>query len=152
MKTDAFVKIILPIILISLVIWKKKTAAQVILSIAITVAITDFISYKVFKSTFDRNRPHYTELGGIVRVPYAPTSKSFPSNHALNTFAVANILAFYWPAGSLYFCIFAVLVAYSRVYVGVHYPLDIIAGMVIGILLAVVIRKYILLRFAWFKK
>lgn len=152
MKTGTFVKIILPGLLILLVYWKKKTALQVIVSIAITVAITDFVSYKIFKSVFDRDRPHTTELGAVVKVPYAPTSKSFPSNHALNTFAVANILAFYWPAGSLFFWIFAFLMAYSRVYVGVHYPLDIIAGMIIGIFLAVVIRRNVFLRIPWLTK
>ncbi|OQW46839.1 MAG: hypothetical protein A4S09_02720 [Proteobacteria bacterium SG_bin7] len=152
MKTDAFVKIILPLILVLFAFWKKKTALQIIASIAFTVAIADFVSYKIFKTVFDRDRPHYTEIGAIVKVPYAPTSKSFPSNHALNTFAVANILAFYWPASGLFFWIFAFLMAYSRVYVGVHYPLDIIAGMILGMTIAVVIRRTILLRFPWFKK
>jgi undecaprenyl-diphosphatase len=152
MKTPVFVKIILPLGLIGLVFWKRKVALQVLASIAITVAITDFTSYTFFKSIFDRDRPHYSDIGATVRVPYAPTSKSFPSNHALNSFAIANILAFYWPAGAVLFWIYALLMAYSRVYVGVHYPLDIFAGMLFGIILAVLIRRFILLRIQWLKK
>ncbi len=143
---------ILPAVIIGLIYWQRKIALQVLASIAITIAITDFTSYKVFKSAFDRKRPHHTEIGAIVRVPYGPMSKSFPSNHSLNSFALANILAFYWPSGAVYYFIYAILAAYSRVYVGVHYPLDVIAGMMIGIIFAVVIRRALLLRFPWFQK
>lgn len=151
-KHQWFIFGLLPLILISLFIWRKKETLQVLASIAITVAICDFTSYRVFKSVFDRDRPHYTELGAIVRVPYAPTSKSFPSNHALNSFAIANILTFYWPGVAVGYWIYAILMAYSRVYVGVHYPLDIIAGMLFGIVFAMAIRRFILLRFPWFEK
>lgn len=151
-KHQWFVAGVLPALLVTLIIWRRKEALQVIASIAITVAICDFTSYKVFKSIFNRDRPHYTELGAIVRVPYAPTSKSFPSNHTFNSFAIANILAYYWPALSPLFWLYAILMAYSRVYVGVHYPLDIIAGMLLGIIFAIGIRKYLLLRLPWFER
>jgi undecaprenyl-diphosphatase len=61
---------------------------------------------------------------------------SFPSSHAVNNFAAALILAFFFPQNKWWFFGFAALVAFSRVYVGVHYLFDVIGGAVIGLFCA----------------
>ena len=70
----------------------------------------------------------------------APSTYSFPSGHATVSFACATVLALAvprlrWPLFTL-----AALIAFSRVYVGVHYPGDVLAGAVLGVLLAIALR------------
>lgn len=64
---------------------------------------------------------------------------SFPSGHSTAAFCLAQMLAFYFPAGSLIFFLLAGLVASSRVYLGVHYPLDVVIGAGIGLSFAYMI-------------
>ena len=69
-----------------------------------------------------------------------PTTFSFPSGHATVSFACATVLALAvprlrWPLFAL-----AVLIAWSRVYVGVHYPGDVLAGAVLGVAIAIALR------------
>jgi undecaprenyl-diphosphatase len=84
----------------------------------------------------DRPRPplRYREPAALVPVPH---TSSFPSGHAATSFACAATLARFAPrrvAVLLY--ILAALIAYSRVYVGVHYPLDVLGGALLGLLVA----------------
>jgi len=86
------------------------------------------------KKLVNRTRPCAVVAGTRIVSPCAG-SPSFPSNHAANAFAVAGFLAVYdrrlaWAALSI-----AVLVSYSRVHLGVHYPLDVLAGAILGITL-----------------
>ena len=61
-----------------------------------------------------------------------PLDLSFPSGHAATSFAGAMVLALAVPRLAVPFSVLAVLIAWSRVYVGVHYPLDILAGALLG--------------------
>jgi undecaprenyl-diphosphatase len=89
----------------------------------------------------DRPRPgaRYPEPTTLVHLPQ---TASFPSGHAATSFACAATLARFAPrravAVTLY--VLAALIAFSRVYVGVHYPLDVIAGAVLGLLVATALR------------
>jgi membrane-associated phospholipid phosphatase len=70
-----------------------------------------------------------------------PTTSSFPSGHAATSFACAATLAWLLPrrAAPVLF-VLAAAIAYSRVYVGVHYPLDVLAGAALGLLVATALR------------
>lgn len=123
--------LILPL-LIGAVIWfYRKRGAIVIAGLVMTVGFDDFICGKIIKPFFSRPRPNYTELNIIQRAPEYG-GFSFPSNHSANMFCLATFLAFFFPRASVLFFIIAVLVAFSRVYVGVHYPLDVAGGALIG--------------------
>jgi undecaprenyl-diphosphatase len=61
-----------------------------------------------------------------------PTDWSFPSGHAATSFAGATMLAHFLPRQRLLLYALAVAIAYSRVYVGVHYPVDVLAGAALG--------------------
>ena len=60
--------------------------------------------------------------------------KSFPSNHAANSFAIAIIISFFFPKLRVGAYALAFTIAFSRIYIGVHYPFDVVYGMSIGIL------------------
>ena len=109
--------------------------------IIFSVVITDQVSGKWLKYAVERNRPcHDTELVDVVtpRV-HCRYSFSFPSSHATNHFGLAMILSFLlfrnklkWKVGLFGW---ASLISIAQVYVGLHYPSDIIVGAILGITL-----------------
>lgn len=106
----------------------------VLLLTIIAVALADF-AVAALKAIVDRPRPfaHYAEPKVLVPRPH---DASFPSGHAATSFAAATILSFAFPKAAPAFLVLAAAVAYSRVYVGVHYPLDVLAGAALGALVA----------------
>ena len=92
------------------------------------------------KFTFDRVRPsdRFAEPDTLVRVAHTP---SFPSGHAATSFACAGTLARYVSRRTaVWLYVLAAAIAWSRVYVGAHYPLDVVAGAVLGLLIATALR------------
>ena len=87
------------------------------------------------KSLVDVERPafRYAEPKALVPVPH---DHSFPSGHAATSFACATTLALAFPRLAVPLYVLAAAIAYSRVYVGVHYPLDVLGGAVLGIAVA----------------
>jgi undecaprenyl-diphosphatase len=70
-----------------------------------------------------------------------PTTSSFPSGHAATSFACALVLSRFGPRLTIPLFILAALIAFSRVYVGVHYPFDALAGAVLGLALATALPR-----------
>jgi undecaprenyl-diphosphatase len=107
----------------------------------------------VLKPAIARERPY--SAGGPGRIPRllvrAPGAHSWPSAHAGSAIAAAIPLAVAYPVLGVVFLAFAALIAYSRVYVGVHYPFDVLAGLAVGILCAigVLIIAAMLIRVGW---
>jgi undecaprenyl-diphosphatase len=90
----------------------------------------------LLKLAIDRQRPVDHAL-----VP-EPSSSSFPSGHAATSFACAATLApFVSRTGAIVLYLLAAGIAYSRVYVGVHYPVDVVAGAALGLLVATALRR-----------
>jgi undecaprenyl-diphosphatase len=98
---------------------------RTLLLTALAVWAADATAYGI-KLAVDRPRPHFEPL---VRLP---TDPSFPSGHAATSFAGATMLALLVPRLAPGFYVLAVAIAFSRVYVGVHYPLDVLAGAALG--------------------
>jgi undecaprenyl-diphosphatase len=71
---------------------------------------------------------------------HVPVSDSFPSGHAATSFACAALLAWLTPLPKVPLFALAALIAYSRVYTGVHYPLDILGGAALGLAVATALR------------
>jgi undecaprenyl-diphosphatase len=93
------------------------------------------------KAAVGEKRP--SEPDPLVAIPH---SHSFPSGHTATSFAGATALSLVYPRGAPAFYVLAAGVAYSRLYLGVHFPLDVVGGAVIGaatalLLLAAVRRR-----------
>jgi undecaprenyl-diphosphatase len=107
----------------------------------IAVALGDWAATAI-KALVDRDRPplHYARPKTLVPVPH---DASFPSGHAATSFAAATMLALAFPRLAPALLLLAAAVAFSRVYVGVHYPLDIVGGAVLGALIAIALRRLV---------
>lgn len=102
--------------------------------VALTALVLGFlITNVVMKNMIQRARPHETVQGLMLLIP-KPNDFSFPSGHACASFAAAfvyyRLLPKVWGISAL---ILATLIAVSRLYVGVHYPSDILAGLLVGV-------------------
>jgi len=130
----------LPLFLLLLyVIFKKlgtKQTLYLLLFIAVLLTFTDQVT-NLFKNGFQRLRPcNNPEINTIIRVVKKSNSYSFFSGHAANSMAVATLLYFTLRQYSSYFILlflWPLIFAYSRIYLGLHYPLDIFCGYVFGI-------------------
>lgn len=125
----------IPLVLgVLFVLWKGNGRHRtILLLLALAVGCADMTG-AILKDAVGRDRPFWS-LEGARLLAGKSGSGSFPSNHAANCFALAGFL--FWEfrrrkvvTALLFF--FAALVAYSRVYVGVHYPVDVLAGAMLG--------------------
>lgn len=103
-----------------------------VLGILVLIVVTDQFGYRLLKELFQRLRP-CNSLTDVLTPIGCNGSYSFPSNHALNNFAAAAFFSMLYKKYKTILYIAATLVALSRVYLGLHYPSDIIAGAAIGI-------------------
>ena len=101
---------------------------------AVCVWGADGVSH-LLKATTNRPRP-YVAMPHLHTLISRPGSESFPSSHATTAFAGAVVLSFLLPRLWPLFLAAAALVAFSRLYVGVHYPTDVIAGAATGAVFA----------------
>ena len=134
------------IFLIGLVFYTfKKQSWLVIIAIALTVLLADQISVQCFKNVFERLRPcHFLPDTHVVN-KHCGGQFGFVSSHATNVFAVASLFIglfhnkYKWL--TIILLIWASIVSYSRVYLGVHYPLDIVCGAILGSLIGAIVFK-----------
>lgn len=91
--------------------------------------------YLIIKRWVRRKRP-FENIEGIRFMIAPPDQFSFPSGHTAGAFVFAILFGHFFPIVSVPLLIWAALVGYSRIYVGVHYPTDVLAGSILGILCA----------------
>ena len=108
-----------------------------LLSVASLLAAEGLINL-ILKPLARRNRP-YTHDGLAALLVPMPGAHSWPSAHAGSSMAAAVVLAVGYPWWGILFLGTALAIGYSRVYVGVHYPLDVLGGMVLGLICALAV-------------
>lgn len=112
-------------------VWRRPWIAAWVVA---AVASADLLA-SLGKLLVHRHRPFEHQIGPSER------THSFPSGHASTSFAGATMLAAFAPRLRVPLYALAVLIAFSRLYNGVHYPTDVLAGAVLGTLVAVVLRR-----------
>ena len=122
---------------------KKKDALWVILSLVLCIVIADQVSSGIIKEAVQRLRPSRNPaLEGMIHIVngYTGGKYGFVSSHAANSFgfALLSSLVFKQKTYTTFVFIWAVIVSYSRIYLGVHYPFDIFGGMVVGVMAALI--------------
>lgn len=124
------------------IVWKERRAGLVFLAfVGLTLLVTDQISSHVLKDWVGRVRPCHT-LTNIHLLTECNTSFSFPSSHAVNIFAAAYFLSqFFRPLKPLFYGV-AAIVSFSRIYIGIHYPLDVVGGAALGLTIAWPMRRF----------
>ena len=120
--------------------WKKE-AIWLVLALILCIVISDQISSGILKDLVKRLRPsHAEDLKGLVHLVkgYAGGKYGFASSHASNAagFALLSALLLKRRIYTYSIVAWAVITGYSRIYLGVHYPLDVLGGFMIGALAA----------------
>ncbi len=103
-----------------------------------TIVFSDQLNSSFIKFLFERMRPCHV-LPDVHLLVGCGSGYSFPSSHAVNNFAGAFVLSYFLPKAKWGLFVFASVVAFSRVYVGVHYPSDVIGGAIFGIACGLII-------------
>jgi undecaprenyl-diphosphatase len=132
---------IIPGVLAALVFlyFERRKAVVVIVLSLLTVSVSDPVCNKIIKPQFHRLRP----CDDRVSIPNArfllgrKTSPSFPSSHAMNMFTQAMLFTLLYRRKRVWITafVFAGIIGFSRIYVGVHYPFDVFWGAVFGVII-----------------
>ena len=144
------------LLLVGLLVWRyrkpamtsvkclQKVPACVVMIVMIVMAVgaADFIASGILKDLVARPRPsRVPELEGVLHIVngYRSGQYGFVSSHAANTMACGLLFALIWrkKIATIGLMLWVAMNCYSRMYLGVHYPLDIIGGLVVGALVAV---------------
>ena len=140
----------IPLYLLLLYLLYKKISAKfiwVLISLGVLIFLADYGSVHFFKEVFQRLRPCH-QLDNIRVVVECGGFYSFVSSHAANTFAVTFFmgLIFRNVRGFIFLFSWAVIIGYSRVYLGVHFPFDIVGGMFWGLFVSLLTYKLLKLK------
>lgn len=130
-------------IIISLVLLCKKKTRKVGAMCLTALVCSFFVNNLVLKNVATRMRP-FNHNEGLLPMIDKPTDYSFPSGHTASSFAVGILLYKYLkkPYG-IVAMVLAILIAFSRLYLGVHYPSDVLVGMISGIFMAFLGEKIV---------
>jgi membrane-associated phospholipid phosphatase len=126
-KTWPFLYVFLPVLLTYFAVKKNWKAIKVMVLTTVVVVFANNLNHLLVKRYFNRERPSQA----ILRIE-KPKSPSFPSGHAVSSFTIAMFLALVYRRYRYFFLSLAALTAFSRVYLGVHYPSDVVAGAIFG--------------------
>jgi undecaprenyl-diphosphatase len=112
----------------------RAAAWRVLLTLMLAYLVVD----GALKPLFQRPRPDPAVYAFSPKreMPPLPRSWSFPSGHAASTFGAAVVVSRMWPQTRVIWWMLAVLIGYSRIYLGHHYPLDVLGGALLGVALA----------------
>lgn len=123
-------------------IYIKRQPLGVIIYMIMTLIASSFLAQGILKEVFGRLRPEFL-LENITVYGKTADYFSFPSSHAATSFAAAFVLSAMFKKGKTFFYSLALLISLSRVYLGVHYPFDVIFGALLGLAVGFFMTKII---------
>ena len=130
--------------------FKKMRGLGLILATGVAIWVSDSLG-AMLKELVARDRPCHT-LDNVKDIASCSNSFSFPSNHAINSFSFAAIFSLAHKNLAFVLYILALLISYSRVYLGVHYPTDVLSGALFGVIIGCIGYKYFYLNLLNFFK
>jgi undecaprenyl-diphosphatase len=113
------------------ILWRRPYPFLLVAATSITTSLLNAL----FKYAVQRDRPP-TIILDPKPLMEVPTTSSFPSGHTSTSFACAYVISRLAPRLTIPVFVLAALIGFSRVYVGVHYPLDVVAGAIFGVIVA----------------
>lgn len=128
-------------IVIAAILSSMKKYRKYGVMLALALIITLVIGNITLKPLIARTRPFDANNLKDILLIKAPKDYSFPSGHTMASFAAATVLIYMDKKVGIIAMILAVLIAFSRLYLYVHYPSDVFAGMILGILSAIISIK-----------
>ena len=125
----------------------KNNLIWILIAIIALIFLSDFGSVHLFKNIFERLRPCY-QFNDIRIVDGCGGLFSFVSSHASNAFAIAFFIGLLFKNiwGFIHLFSWAVIIGFSRIYLGVHFPFDIVGGMFWGLFVSLLTYKLLKLR------
>ena len=133
------------LLLILLVRKYKKNVWLPLIAVGVVIVLADQTSVQLFKEVFERYRPcHNLEIKDAVHLVNNKCGGKFGfvSSHATNTFALAVLVGLFLKRKVFFFLLaWATIVSYSRIYLGVHYPSDVLCGAALGSALALIVYR-----------
>lgn len=131
LRTSEYWFIAYAILIYFLVTKFKAPGRLLLLTIALAIIFSDQFNSQFLKELVGRIRPCHSLPDVRLLVPCGG-GKSFPSSHAVNYFTLAALMTYFFPQYKYHFYTLASLIAFSQVYVGVHYPSDVLVGSFLG--------------------
>lgn len=133
--------------------WTKggRIGKIAVFGVLLLILTSDQLGHRVIKEIFQRPRP-CNVITDLLTPLGCTGSYSFPSNHALNNFAAAMFFYRIFPNLKWVLFITAFLVSLSRIYLGLHYPSDMLGGMIIGLLFGYLFSGAVFRIDGWFEK
>ncbi len=125
------VLVLVAVLLLAMLVKGGKRGRLAVAALVLGIAFSDQVNSSVIKFVLERPRPCHV-LANVHLLVGCGSGYSFPSSHAVNTVCGAAILAFFYPRAAVWLYAFAATVCFSRIYVGVHYPSDVLGGAVLG--------------------
>jgi len=110
------------------IVWRR---ASLLIAVALADVAADSLA-GALKAATQVERPPLRYAHPKALVPL-PSGSSFPSGHTATSFACATVLSFFVPRAAPAFYLLALAIGFSRIYVGVHWPLDMLGGIVLGV-------------------
>ena len=133
--------------------FKGKRGKIALCLLIISLSINDSICAQILKPTFERVRPSHMSIEGLNLLVSKGGKWSMPSNHASNMFSLAVILSYFFGRFKPTLFFLATIIGISRVYVGVHYPGDVIIGALVGYSISwVIITLWVILKMREIKR
>lgn len=126
--------------------WRKK-GWLILLYLLLTASICDFTSSSIIKPGVERLRPCQEEMLDVNERVACGVGYSFPSSHASNHMGMGLFFFFLFKnvfqKGRYLFILWAIIISFAQIYVGVHYPLDILGGWILGGIVAFLMFRFL---------